>query len=676
LGSFPSFATHVRSTLLADYLSPRAAAAPAAAAAAAGGSGPMAMRPGVQPGEIPDAVVVGTGVAGMTAALRLLDRGAKVVVLDKERQLGGNSAKASSGINACCPPHSRSKENTNDTVDAFAADTAKSASHLARSGLISVLVQHSSAAIGWLLKRTSIDLSMVSQLGGHAHARTHRPANGMVGAELTFALQKELKAYVKTGQLSLRTGCRMTGFLLEGADGQLSASAEGDGSAPAAGAVPAARVVGVRYVEVATGAVVELRAAQTVLATGGFANDRTNTSLLARHRPDLLVYPTTNGEWATGDGMKMAMAIGAGSVDMDRVQIHPTGFVDPAHPTASTKVLCGEMMRGVGGILLTPAGERFVNELAPRDKVVDGQIATGASEFVLVLNQPMATEAGRHVELYVKKGLLVKVASVDGLAQWMLSPDGVAGAAQANANCTDGAGGAGVAALAARLRATLEAYAAAAEAGHDTFGKKDFRHGDFEPEATLYAGRIVPVLHYTMGGIRMDEGGRVLREDGSVIEGLSAAGEVTGGVHGNNRLGGNSLLECTVFGSIVGERLPIASLEAPPTLAAGLPAAAAAAAPLPAAGGVAAEGADASAAAAALRTVSAEELAAHNSWQSCWVALHGKVYDFTAFLDEHPAGPESILKLGGTDGTEMYETVHNVRMLDDFQAELVGVYAP
>jgi succinate dehydrogenase/fumarate reductase flavoprotein subunit len=334
------------------------------------------------------------------------------------------------------------------------------------------------------------------------------------------------------------------------------------------------------------------------------------------------------------------------------------------------------MMRGVGGILLTPAGERFVNELAPRDKVVDGQIATGASEFVLVLNQPMATEAGRHVELYVKKGLLVKVASVDGLAQWMLSPDGVAGAAQANANCTDGAGGAGVAALAARLRATLEAYAAAAEAGHDTFGKKDFRHGDFEPEATLYAGRIVPVLHYTMGGIRMDEGGRVLREDGSVIEGLSAAGEVTGGVHGNNRLGGNSLLECTVFGSIVGERLPIASLEAPPTLAAGLPAAAAAAAPLPAAGGVAAEGADASAAAAALRTVSAEELAAHNSWQSCWVALHGKVYDFTAFLDEHPAGPESILKLGGTDGTEMYETVHNVRMLDDFQAELVGVYAP
>jgi succinate dehydrogenase/fumarate reductase flavoprotein subunit len=247
----------------------------------------------------------------MTAALRLLDRGAKVVVLDKERQLGGNSAKASSGINACCPPHSRSKENTNDTVDAFAADTAKSASHLARSGLISVLVQHSSAAIGWLLKRTSIDLSMVSQLGGHAHARTHRPANGMVGAELTFALQKELKAYVKTGQLSLRTGCRMTGFLLEGADGQLSASAEGDGSAPAAGAVPAARVVGVRYVEVATGAVVELRAAQTVLATGGFANDRTNTSLLARHRPDLLVYPTTYGEWATGDGMKLALAIGA-----------------------------------------------------------------------------------------------------------------------------------------------------------------------------------------------------------------------------------------------------------------------------------------------------------------------------------------------------------------------------
>jgi len=82
----------------------------------------------------------------------------------------------------------------------------------------------------------------------------------------------------------------------------------------------------------------QLLVPQTVLATGGFANDRSNASLLALHRPDLVRFPTTNGVWATGDGMKMAMAIGAGTVDMDKVQVHPTGFVDPAEPEASTKV--------------------------------------------------------------------------------------------------------------------------------------------------------------------------------------------------------------------------------------------------------------------------------------------------------------------------------------------------
>ena len=149
----------------------------------------------------------------------------------------------------------------------------------------------------------------------------------MIGAELTFALQRELKAYVKAGALDIRTGCRLTGFLTGAAAG----------------------VSGVRYEVIASGELVELTAAQTVLATGGYANDRTDTSLLAAHRPDLLAYPTTNGDWATGDGMKLAMSIGAGVIDMDKVQIHPTGFVDSTAPDASTKVLCGEMMRGVGG---------------------------------------------------------------------------------------------------------------------------------------------------------------------------------------------------------------------------------------------------------------------------------------------------------------------------------------
>ena len=672
----PAFSGHVRSALAAATAAPPPTAAAAAAAAA-----PTAAVAATSIS--PDAIVVGSGVAGMTAALRLLDRGAKVVLVDKEGKVGGNSAKASSGINGCCPAHSRSEANRHDTIEAFANDTARSAKR-EPDGLIGLLARKSAEMLDWLRERTSIDLSRVAQLGGHSHARTHRPNNGMIGAELTFVLHRELKAYAKSGALSIRTGCRMTGFLLDDDDGSERA-AEG-GSRSGAGSdrrgSEGVGVRGIRYVVEKTGEVVELAAPQTVLATGGYANDHTNTSLLAKHRPDLLTYPTTNGVWATGDGMKLAMAIGADSIDMDKVQVHPTGFVDPAEVGAPTKVLCGEMMRGVGGVLLRPNGARFVDELKPRDKVVDAQLGTGEREFAIVLNEPMALEAGKHVELYTRKGLLVKVAGADGLARWMASDVGVLGAQPPHASREgEAAFEQHVANLSRALSATMDAYNRAADANGeapeeegdaDPYGKRVFRHTPIrsDPTATLYVGRIVPVLHYTMGGIRMDEHGRVLRADGSIITGLSAAGEVTGGVHGNNRLGGNSLLECAVFGSIVGLRLPIASKQAATAAAAAIAGATDDATPAVGAPTGATERGD------ALRAVGVSELAAHASEESCWVALHGKVYDFTAFLEDHPAGPDSILKLGGKDGTEEFDTVHNANMLADFESDLIGRYAP
>ena len=90
--------------------------------------------------------------------------------------------------------------------------------------------------------------------------------------------------------------------------------------------------------------------------------------------------------------MKLAMAIGAGTVDMDRVQVHPTGFVDPSEPDGKTKVLCGEMMRGVGGLLLTPNGTRFVNELAPRDKVLAPLALTPTRTLTLTLTRTLTPE--------------------------------------------------------------------------------------------------------------------------------------------------------------------------------------------------------------------------------------------------------------------------------------------
>jgi len=129
---------------------------------------------------------------------------------------------------------------------------------------------------------------------------------------------------------------------------------------------------------------------------------------------------------------------------------------------------------------------------------------------------------------------------------------------------------------------------------------------------------------------------------------------VTGGVHGNNRLGGNSLLECTVFGTIVGQRVPIRS------------------SPSKVSAGSTLEVTEVEEK-AALPVISMEELAKHNTAEDLWVAVHGVVYDFTDFADEHPAGAESIIKLAGTDGTAAFAAVHNQNMLEDFEEDKKGI---
>jgi len=121
-----------------------------------------------------------------------------------------------------------------------------------------------------------------------------------------------------------------------------------------------------------------------ILATGGYAADFTENSLLKKHRPEYWDLPTTNGEHCTGDGHKIAMAIGANAVDLEKVQVHPTGLVDPNEPNAKVKFLAAEALRGVGGLLLDNTGSRFVDELQHRDYVT-GKIWENKKVCVKVL---------------------------------------------------------------------------------------------------------------------------------------------------------------------------------------------------------------------------------------------------------------------------------------------------
>lgn len=206
----------------------------------------------------------------------------------------------------------------------------------------------------------------------------------------------------------------------------------------------------------------------------------------------------------------------------------------------------------------------------------------------------------------------------------------------------------------------------------DEFGKTYFPNPDFDTanaSALYYTGTVTPALHYCMGGIEIDDRARVLASHGAgtparPIPGLFAAGEVVGGIHGNNRLAGNALTECVVFGRIAAEAI---REEVGSSGGGGGGGAAGAVGPTVAApvGGHTPQ----------LRTVTVEELAQHDGREGrrVWVAMYGRVYDLTDFVDEHPGGPESITRVAGTDGTEAFANVHTESMLEDFQP--IGVLA-
>jgi succinate dehydrogenase/fumarate reductase flavoprotein subunit len=204
-----------------------------------------------------------------------------------------------------------------------------------------------------------VDLSLKAQLGGHSSKRTHRPSNGMAGSEIIYGNQKAVRAYGKTGQLTLMVDTKVTQLLTD-ADG---------------------RVIGVecQNTRESDSSPLELHADNVILATGGFASDRSSGSFLDEYRPELLNMPTTAGAFSTGDGVRLATSLGAAMVDMDKVQIHPTGWVDPSDPDNTSKILAAELMRGVGGVLINKSGERFCNELGTRAYVSDRMLSHNAA---------------------------------------------------------------------------------------------------------------------------------------------------------------------------------------------------------------------------------------------------------------------------------------------------------
>eukprot|EP00933_Yihiella_yeosuensis_P035291 TRINITY_DN28813_c0_g1_i1.p1 TRINITY_DN28813_c0_g1~~TRINITY_DN28813_c0_g1_i1.p1 ORF type:complete len:1144 (-),score=274.87 TRINITY_DN28813_c0_g1_i1:435-3866(-) len=479
-------------------------------------------------------IVVGGGLAGISAAIEASKARAKVTLLEKEADLGGNSAKATSGINACGTRVQR-QAGVDDDGRYFERDTHVSAKGgKSELGCVSMLGSKSAEAIHWLIDEMGVPLTALSQLGGHAKKRTHRvpPRADGTPVPVGYTIMQHARAAAKgIPNIEVRTSCTLTRLLKKDTeDGRME-------------------VTGVEYKD-AEGKVVELPADSVVLTTGGFGFDHSDGSLMQKYRPDLVGVPTTNGSFADGHAIKFGEDIGASLVDMDKVQLHPTAFVDPKDPKAHTKYLGPEALRGSGGILLDQKGRRFVNELDLRS-VVSKKILDHCDPYKMpdgtegrpwawcLLNEEAQEKFGKPMLSFYKDqvGLFEAAADTKELAEKI--------------GCDE-----------QNVIETLKEYASAADTKICTkTGKVVFPSRVCETDKSFILARITPCIHYCMGGLQISSSAEVLApaKHGAVgkttkIRRLFAAGECTGGVHGGNRLGGNSLLECVVFGRLAGDR--------------------------------------------------------------------------------------------------------------------------
>ena len=482
-----------------------------------------------------DVVIVGAGGAGMTAAITAAAEGKSVVIVESQPMVGGNSVRATGGMNAGKTVYqdenefgeSAGVEKTlktaaekyadNETITALAKtvseqwaeyqknptgyfdsvelmelDTMIGGKGINDPALVETLCSNSADAIDWLGEQ-GITLNSVSSAGGASVKRIHRPVNEegkvvSVGAYMVPLLEEDCQ---KAGvQMMLNTTA--TEILTDDNGAAVGIKATG-----------------------ASGETITINAKAVILTSGGFG---ANMDMVVEYKPELKGFMTTNAPGILGQGIKMAQAIGADTVDMDQIQIHPTVQYDSAS-------LITEGLRGDGAVLINSEGKRFIDEVGTRDVVSAAEIAQPGSYSWLIIDQKMVDDSSV-IQGYIKKGYTFEGKTYEELAEQI----GVDGAA---------------------LAETMNTWNGYVEAKNDPdFGRTSF--ADKLDTAPYYAIKVTAGVHHTMGGLKINTNTEVLNENGEIIPGLFAAGEVTGGVHGANRLGGTAVSDFVVFGRIAG----------------------------------------------------------------------------------------------------------------------------
>ena len=444
-----------------------------------------------------EVVVIGAGGAGLAAAVSAHENGAKVLVLEKMPRAGGDTIISGASYNAVDPVR-QPAQGIEDSIDKHFQQTFEGGDKLGDPALIRVLVENAYPTIEWLEGMGMQFKEHVHTVLGGLWPRAHAPVKPLG----TGFIETYLNYIDKTnGEAQVMYNTKATSLILEGN-----------------------KIVGVKAEDRKN--IYTIKATKgVVMAAGGFAANVDMRNQYNKHWDDLTNIKTTNHVGATGDGIVMAEAVGANLVGMEWIQLLPMG--DP-----ETGSLSGNIEQGVENrIFVNKDGNRFVDEGQRRD-VMTKALFEQQDDFMWVIldkhsypTEDVKNHFNESIAELVAAGRAYKADTLEDLAKQI-------GVDPAN------------------LVKAVEGFNKGVETGKDEFGRTLFMDKIDTPP--YYASARMPTVHHTMGGIQINTDAQVLKADGTIIENFYAAGEVTGGIHGSNRLGGNALADINVFGRIAG----------------------------------------------------------------------------------------------------------------------------
>ena len=436
-----------------------------------------------------DIVIIGAGGAGLCASIEAKQKGVKNVILLEKMGVVGGNTTSATGGLNAAETRFQKELGIADSKESFYSDTMKGGYNLNDSNLVHEMVNKAPETVDWLVS-IGVDLTDVGKMAGSTNKRTHRPQGGAaVGAHMIPVLESA----AKTLGVDLRKNSKVIDIISD------------NGSA--------AGVVVQKDNQTYT-----IKAKAVIIATGGFG---ANSKMVESYVPSLVGFGTTNHKGATGDAFAWIEKFDGQLTQMDQIQTHPT--VVP-----SNGVMITEAVRGNGAIMVNREGKRFGTEMATRDVMSANVLAQTGKTAYLVFDTSVRKSL-KAIEGYIKKGLLTEGQTPDELGEKLDMPTG-------------------------SLAATISNYNTYVINGSDPeFGRKASEMPRALSEGPYFAVEVGPAIHHTMGGIKINTQAEVLNSKNQVIPGLYAAGEVTGGVHGGNRLGGNAVADICVFGKIAAD---------------------------------------------------------------------------------------------------------------------------